>query len=123
LHHFGASLARRREIAKIYQEGLQGLALVLPVTGAPDRISSAFRYCVMVGEDKNVDEVCQAFASKGIMVRRPVKRALHSIRGLEKDYCPNSQFAYDHVISLPAHLHITLEDQTKIIEVAEQIFH
>jgi dTDP-4-amino-4,6-dideoxygalactose transaminase len=122
LRHFEASLVRRQQIAETYQEGLQGLGLVLPKQWTLDRTSSSLRYCVMIREDYGVDEVCEAFASKGIIVRRPVKRVLHNIRGLEQDYCPNSQFAYDHVISLPAHLRITPEDQVKIIEVAQRIF-
>jgi dTDP-4-amino-4,6-dideoxygalactose transaminase len=122
LHHFEASLEKRRQIAKTYQEGLKGLNLVLPTLQVSGRISSILRYCVIVGDARDVDKICQAFASEGIVVRRPVKRVLHNIRGLEQDYCPNSQFAYDHLISLPAHLHITPEQQARIIDVARRIF-
>lgn len=122
LRRFEVSLVYRRHIAEIYREGLQGLKLVLPVQQTSDRTSAALRYCVMVGDDYNIEEVCEAFAARGIIVRRPVKRVLHSVRGLERDFCPNAQYAYDHVISLPAHLHMTPARQTRVIEAARQIF-
>jgi len=122
LRRFEASLVRRQEIARTYEQGLQGLGLVLPKQWILDRTSSSLRYCVMIREGYAVEEVCEAFASKGIIVRRPVKRVLHGIRGLEGDYCPNAQYAYDHVISLPAHLRIMSGDQLRIIEAAQRIF-
>jgi len=122
LRRHEASLAYRRQIARIYEEGLRGLDLTLPVLETMDRTSSVLRYCVMMGRGHNVDQACKAFAAQGITVRRPVKQVLHNIRGLERDYCPNAQHAYDHVISLPAHLHMTSELQARVIEVARQVF-
>jgi perosamine synthetase len=122
LRHVEVSLRKREQIARIYQEGLQDSKLTLPLLHTPDRKSTAMRYCVMIPEGYLIDEVCEAFASEGIIVRRPVKRVLHSIRRFEKQFCPNSQVAYDRVISLPAHLHVREEQQAKIIEVAKRIF-
>jgi perosamine synthetase len=122
LVRFGTSLERRRQIAHIYQDGLQGLNLVLPSQEMPERISSSFRYCVLMKHGYDVDEVSREFASRRITLRRPVKRVLHTIRGLEQDYCPNTQYAFDHVISLPAHLHLTFEDQARIIDEIRRVF-
>ena len=122
LRHFEPALKRRREIAEIYNQGLKGLNLGLPEQESSERTSSCLRYCVRLSDKLSLDDVHHAFEEQGIIVRRPVKRALHTIRGLESDLCPNAQYAYDHVLSLPAHLHMTPEALSRVIQVARRIF-
>ncbi len=97
-----AFIARRRAIARQYDEFLREYPISLPVS-PPDREQIHYRYIIRTDR---LQEILVAGGEAGIAYRRPVFKPLHHYLGMTG--FPETDGAYRSAVSLP--LYPTLRD-------------
>ena len=116
-------IARRREIAGSYTEGLAGLPVGLPDT-TPDH--ACFRYVVMTDQREAAESFLNA---RGIEAKRPVYSPAHryfqtecpaNVR-LEAEY-PGSDRAHAEALSLPIHPGLSEIEVNTVIDAVREFF-
>lgn len=105
-------IARRKEIAAAYTQGLGPMPLRLPT--APGHVF--FRY--VIATDRR-DELERHLAAAGIEAKRPVHRPAHHFLG---GHFPRSQRAHDHCLSLPIYPTLIDDDVRRVIESVQRFF-
>lgn len=115
-------LARRREIATVYDRELQGIPVLLPQQ--QEHVQSAWHlYVIQIDEskaDKNRKEVFDFLRSKGIGVNVhyiPVHTQPYYQQhfGFKPGDFPVSEEYYRHAISLPMYAELSQEQQQQVI--------
>lgn len=109
--------ARRKQIAKLYDEGLVNTNLVLPVTNAACE-SSWHLYVVRAG---NRSEIQTSLAQQGIetIVHYPIpphRQQAYSGTPLARCNLPVTDRLADQVLSLPIGPHLSIEDATRVVD-------
>jgi dTDP-4-amino-4,6-dideoxygalactose transaminase len=122
LSNIDSFLQKRKEIADTYARELSDLEVTLPSYKTAERCSSVFRYCIKIGSSLSLEQVFKMYADEGIIVRSPVKKALHSFKPFHDQYCSNTEYAIRHVVSLPIYPLLTEEEQKRVINVTKSIF-
>lgn len=113
---------RRRRIAALYDEGLRGLPLRLPVE-RPGYEHVYHQYVVRVA---NRERVQQALAARGIGTAIHYPRALHEQEGFRSLGYRGGQFpvaekAAAEVLSLPMSPHLTESQAGEVIEAVRRV--
>jgi len=120
LRKLPAWLARRQEIAAIYQEELAGSkALSLPA--AKSNTGHAWHlYVVQLAENINRDKVFREMRARGIGVNvhyRPVYlNSFYQEAGYEYGLCPIAEKAYERLLSLPMYPGLSDSDVKLVAE-------
>ncbi|MEE9274800.1 MAG: DegT/DnrJ/EryC1/StrS aminotransferase family protein [bacterium] len=119
-------LARRREIAARFTEGLAGTGLALPAD-PPDGRHVFHRYVVGLPEswlgrhgEGAAEAAVRALEARGVGARRPVHRPLHRLLG-EKGF-PGAEAAWARHLSLPIYPSLTEEEISTILEATRAVF-
>jgi len=107
----------RREIARMYREGLSGLALVLPEVA--DQVDPVWHLYVVRHERR--DDLAHMLAKSGVstMIHYPVAPHLqpaYTSLGLGRGAFPVAEAMHDRVLSLPIGPTQSLDDTRRIIE-------
>jgi len=111
-------LARRREIAALYDAALAGAGVELPLR-MPDAEPAYYRYVVRV--DRDAGEVVDALKAGGIGAARPVFRPLHRYLGLPSEDFPGTEEIYRRAVSLPIYPSLTEEEVRRVIREVQAI--
>jgi dTDP-4-amino-4,6-dideoxygalactose transaminase len=107
---------RRRQIASLYTDKFSQYDITVPREFS-DRKSVFFRYVVLV---EKLGHVQKNAKERGVMCERPIWKPLHkSLPGIA---CPNSDYAYDHALSLPLYPSLSEEEVQYLVENLEIIF-
>jgi dTDP-4-amino-4,6-dideoxygalactose transaminase len=97
-------LKRRKELGLYYIKKLHELGRFLKL---PPKVNNIFfRFVVIADGSINSENVIDFMRKKGIMADKPIWKPLHYFYGASSDL-ENTEFAYEHGISLPIHLSIT----------------
>ncbi len=108
-------IRRRTHIARIYANVLKDVSCQLPkITKGTS--PTFFRYVIRIR--RPLSSFIKAMKRKGIETKRPIYRPLHRYLGLNKTLFPNTERAYNSVVSLP--IYPTLTD-TKVRYVGRYI--
>ena len=122
-------LARRRKIAKIYDDTFDELERISPLAVRDDVLHAYHLYIVRVSTDKcqgNRDQIFKKLRENGIGVNvhyipvhlHPYYRKCFETRpGL----CPVAEKAYDEIISLPMFPGMTDDDVEKVIKAVKKV--
>lgn len=127
LRKLDAMNARRREIARIYREGLQDLeGISLPVE-MPWAKHVYHQYTIWVKDEGLRDPLMEYLRSKGIQTLVHYPKPLHMQPALSgfvtsSDICPNSLEASKHVLSLPMHPALKDDDVYYVIKSVREFF-
>jgi dTDP-4-amino-4,6-dideoxygalactose transaminase len=113
-------IARRREIAQRYREGLEGLPLaVLP--HEPGHVY--FRFIVVTPERGDLEK---HLASKGVEAKRPVHRPAHLLEGhpfmTPFGGCPHADRAHASFLSLPIYPLLDEESVKHVLDSVRSFF-
>lgn len=107
------NLARYRQIAQTYQEGLQNVAGVTLPKYSADRVSSWWLFTILVERRENF---ILALKGKGVpasVVHQRIDR--NTIMGKLNEDLVNQKFFDEHQVSLPVHVGLVDEDVQQII--------
>lgn len=125
LDHFHC---RREELARQYDNELQGLCLRLPAHPPAGDMHAWHLYIIRLNDQAPVsrDEFINKMADAGIgasvhfipLHLHPYWRDTYKLR--PEDF-PNATSAYEHVVSLPLYTRMTNEDQHRVIRAARRI--
>jgi dTDP-4-amino-4,6-dideoxygalactose transaminase len=107
---------RRREIATIYNKRFSECTVTLPSIHSHKK-SVFYRYVVLVDR---LNHVQSAAKKKGIICEKPVWRPLH--KNLAYKECPNSDYIYDHALSIPLYPSLTEEEIEKVVRTLRVFF-
>ncbi|MGN0416171.1 MAG: UDP-4-amino-4,6-dideoxy-N-acetyl-beta-L-altrosamine transaminase [Agathobacter sp.] len=116
IEHF---LARRKDIAKAYNEAFKSCENIVTPYQLPDTESGWHLYIIQV---KNCDRkvVFEKLRNSGIGVNVhyiPVyMHPYYQKHGYAEVYCPNAEEIYSHMLSLPLYPGLSEEDQQYVIE-------
>ncbi len=119
--------ARRREIAKMYLEGLQDVADILLPAEMPWAKHVYHQFTIWVKDAGRRSKLMEHLRGKGIQTAVHYPRPLHMQPALSKfssssDLCPNSIEASKHVLSLPMHPGLTDNDVNHVIRSVREFF-
>lgn len=115
LDRYEEFLARRREIAALYQSRL---ANRLP-RKALFESGMHFRFVLRI--PGGVEAVAQKFAARGVVVRRGVDELLHRVRGEPDARYPQAVAQFNETVSLPIHPGMTRAEAEQVAEAAAAI--
>jgi UDP-4-amino-4-deoxy-L-arabinose-oxoglutarate aminotransferase len=118
LESYAEFVDRRKAIADRYFEELGVLPIQLP--HAIRSKSLFFRFPVRF--DGVFISIQQAFAAKGIHIRRGVDSLLHRLLNLPDDTFPKATSTFEETISLPIYPALTDDEQTIIIQGCKEIW-
>lgn len=91
-------ISKRKEIAQIYDEAFSGYGMEIP--HRKERADHIFyRYVIKV--ESGLDKIITRLARKGIEAKRPIYKPLHQYLVLDKRNFPNTEEAYNSLLSLP----------------------
>jgi dTDP-4-amino-4,6-dideoxygalactose transaminase len=107
---------RRRQIASLYTDVFCRCNVSLPHR-APGVKQVFYRYVVLVD---GLEQVQKTAESMGVICEKPVWEPIH--RSLNQTSCPNSEYAFNHAISVPLYPSLTDQEVQRVIEVLEAIF-
>lgn len=107
-------IARRREIAGMYKQAFNDLALSLP-RHASDHIF--YRYNITVNQD--VSRWIGQMENAGIACAKPVYKPLHHY--LDSKACPHTDLAFQKTLSIPIYPTLSDSDIKRIIEAVTRI--
>ncbi len=121
-------VAKRHEIASLYDEDLAGLALRIPLQH-PDTYSSYHLYPIRIklAESKLTQrEVYDALQAADINVnlhyipvyRQPYYEAL----GFKAGYCPEAERYHKETLSIPMYPTLKSDEQDKVIKILHEVF-
>lgn len=117
-------VARRREIAKIYDIELQGLNDVVLPKQSKDSISAYHLYPIQVCADKRKElymKFREADIGVGVHYYPIYKNFYYQQNGYDNVCCKVSEQFYQRELTLPAHYKVTDDDLDYIIEVAKKL--
>lgn len=103
-------IERRRWIASVYAGKFSECGVTLPRVYS-DRKSVFYRYVVMVDELECVEKSAK---KSGVMCEKPVWKPLH--KGLARVKCLNSDYVFDHALSVPLYPSLTGEEVRYVTE-------
>ena len=118
LPHLPAWLDRRREVARLYDEGLAGLSWLVPPVLVPDRLAAFHLYVVRVPDRARL---AQHLADAGVQtgVHYPVALPqLAAYRDRQQPPTPNATAWADEVLSLPIGEHL---DDDQVQHVVDRV--
>lgn len=121
-------LARRREIARKYDEELKGLPITTPWQH-PDTLSSYHLYPIRLQFDKISQTQAEVFA---ILHEAKIMANLHYIPvylqpyyealGFKRGHCPEAESYFRETISLPMYPLMSDAQQSRVVEVLTKAF-
>jgi len=97
-------LKTRKNLGLYYIKKLHNLERFLKIPSKENNIF--FRFVVLTDGRVKAESVIEFMRKKGIMADKPIWKPLHYFYGNGSDL-KNTEFAYEHGISLPIHLSIT----------------
>jgi dTDP-4-amino-4,6-dideoxygalactose transaminase len=119
---------RREEIARIYDEALTGLPLLLPPHAGKGDLHSWYLYVIRLTDDAKVtrDRFIERMSEAGIgcsvhfipLNLHPYWRDAYN---LKDENFPNAMKAYERVVSLPIYTKMSDADQGRVIEAVRDI--
>jgi UDP-4-amino-4,6-dideoxy-N-acetyl-beta-L-altrosamine transaminase len=114
-------VARRNALAARYHELLASLPIDLPPTAPPGTRHAYHLFAVRVPERRAVYDAMHA-AGIGVQVHYvPIyKHTLYADRGRSGAHFPETERAYDGLLSLPMYPALTETDQDRVVEVLER---
>lgn len=106
--------AHRKEIARIYETGLSGMNIKLPLKRGK---SIWLRYPIRV---ENSEKIYEKLKREGILLGNWYKGTIMPVEdlnvvGYKKDSCPKAEFFSRKVLNLPTNIAIQPEDARKIV--------
>ena len=107
-------LARRRQIASIYNDKFNSHNVELPII-KEDRNHIFYRYAIRVHSD--INSVFQRLRQNGVEVKSPVYQPLHRYLGLDSRDFPNTEEVANSVISIPIYPSLS-DDEVGVISDA-----
>ncbi len=118
-------LARRREIAKRYDETFAGMAGVRPLAMHDGNLHAYHLYVVRVDAQRR-DELFNGLRERGIGVNvHYIPVHLHpyyrKVLGTAPGQCPVAEAAYEEIISLPIFPDLTEEEQDRVVQALKSI--
>lgn len=118
-------LARRREIAKRYDETFAGMAGVRPLAMHDGNLHAYHLYVVRVDAQRR-DELFNGLRERGIGVNvHYIPVHLHpyyrKVLGTAPGQCPVAEAAYKEIISLPIFPDLTEEEQDRVVQALKSI--
>jgi len=117
-------ISRRREIARIYDEGFGGMPVTTP-TQHPDAGSAWHLYVIRVAPEKHravFDRLREAGIGVNLHYMPVYLQPYYRDLGFAPGHCPNAEGYYAEAISLPMFPTITPEQQQRVIdEVAKAV--
>jgi dTDP-4-amino-4,6-dideoxygalactose transaminase len=114
-------VARRNALAARYHELLASLPIDLPPTAPPGTRHAYHLFAVRVPERRAVYDAMHA-AGIGVQVHYvPIyKHTLYADRGRSGAHFPETERAYDGLLSLPMYPALTETDQDRVVKVLER---
>ena len=122
LAHFPDWVAKRREIAKIYDQGLAGVAaLAVPPQQDEDHYDTYQNY-VLRAQKRN--ELASFLKERGVetLIKDPIANHKHPKLGLDHFSLPVSERLADEVLSLPMYPELTDEEVQYVIEQVRNFY-
>ena len=120
-------VAKRHQIASLYDEGLSELPIQIPWQH-PETYSSYHLYPIRLKLDevnKTQRQVYEALRAEHILVNLhyiPVYRQpYYQQRGFKQGYCPNAEQYYREALSIPIYPSLTEPQQGRVVEVLQSI--
>ena len=108
-------IERRKEIAGLYSEALQGMNF--PIPAVPEgREHIYYRYVVL---DRNSSNFMEAMQKKGIDCKRPVYKPLHKCLGLSG--FPVTDEIFQQGVSIPIYPSLSDDEVRKIIDAMKNL--
>lgn len=116
-------IARRREIATLYQKGLADTGLILPKEATYGRHA----YYLYVVRHPRRDEIIEKLRENNIHVNISYPWPIHIMRGYEylgwkEGDLPETETAAKEIFSLPMYPSLTDEEVACVVEVIRQLF-
>jgi len=108
-------IKRRRKIAKLYDELFSELDIATSTIPSYKR-SVIYRYVILLN---NLDNIQQEIKKKGVMCEKPVFEPLH--KNLCKLNYPNTDYIYNHALSIPIYPSLNTEEIDYIIKQLNQV--
>jgi len=105
-------IATRQKIAEIYHASLQQTAIKIPDIELI-RTGTAYRFILAVPQSR--DQIILQARESGLMLGTGVFTPLHHIIGDDPALYPNSEYAFQHSVSLPIYPTLTSVEQERII--------
>lgn len=109
-------IERRKKIAAIYNERFSEIDVSLPCIGSY-KDSVFYRYVVNVGRLAHIQRVTK---KNGVICERPIWEPLH--RSFRDIKCPNSDYLYDHSLSIPLYPSLSEEEVERVAKTVESAF-
>jgi perosamine synthetase len=113
LRKLGCFIERRRHIASLYSERLDGSDVKLPKASSHKR-PVFYRYILLT---ENLEQLRSLMRESGVMCERPVSVPLHM--GHPPAPCPNTDYVYQRALSLPLFPGMTDEEVNRVIDSLE----
>lgn len=115
-------IARRRELARRYDERLRGTGLGLPATGA----GNDHVYYLYVVRHKERDRIMRELAARDIFVNISYPWPIHTMRGYaslgyREGQLPETERAAREIFSLPMYPSLTDAEQDRVCEALREI--
>lgn len=122
LRRIEAYIARRRELARRYDEQLRSSGLILPRTGQPNR----HVYHLYVVRHVARDAIVKALAARGIAVGIHYPWPIHAMRayahlGYPEGSLPVTERAAREIFSLPMYPSLTDVEQDRVCEALHEV--
>jgi dTDP-4-amino-4,6-dideoxygalactose transaminase len=125
IHQLGRAMAlraKREEMARIYDQGLAGLGLTLPVHAAPGEMHAWHLYVIRLpeGYDDRRDSFIQRMRELGIgcsvhFIPLHIQPFWRDTYNLQPEDCPNAFAQYRRAVSLPIYTRMSAVDQTRVV--------
>ncbi len=111
-------IRRRKEIAEKYNKAFQNLPIILIdyKSGFP------FRYIIKLKNKQHKDKLKQELNRKNIEAKEPVFKPLHHYLNLPSSKFPNSEKAFNTLLSIPIYPAMTDEEVEYVIENMRECF-
>jgi UDP-4-amino-4-deoxy-L-arabinose-oxoglutarate aminotransferase len=119
LSRYTQGLLMRQEFAGEYKKGLESYIRPYIPDLSRDR-TMWFRFPLLV--PGGLDGCGEAFASRGIYVRRGVNRLLHRLLGLPDERFPNAVRLFQQTVSLPIYPALSRQEHGRALDAAQEIF-
>jgi UDP-4-amino-4,6-dideoxy-N-acetyl-beta-L-altrosamine transaminase len=117
-------VARRREIAKVYDNELQNIKGIVLPKQSKDGISSYHLYPILVDADKRRSlymKFREAEIGVGVHYYPVYKNAYYQQNGYDSVYCKISEQFYDRELTLPIHYKVSDNDLDYIVETVKRL--
>jgi perosamine synthetase len=115
LNRLSTFIEKRKEIAAVYNHGLKGVGVRLPVV-PEEREHIYFRYVMLL---ENSSGFIKEMRKRGIECRRPVFKPLH--RYLSLPGYPITDEVWEKAVSIPIYPSLTVEEAHRIVDAIKTI--